>query len=65
MNAKKEKTDSDKVEEPATVYESLKLKQQGSDRPTFDFDEEFKKGYTPEQFKEEMFKRIKAYPWKK
>ena len=29
------------------------------------FDEEMKNGFTPEQFKAEMHKRIKAYPWKK
>lgn len=65
MNTKKEKIELPKVEEPAVVYESSKLKFEGVDSPAFNFDEEFKKGYTPEQFKEEMFKRIKAYPWKK
>jgi len=35
------------------------------DRATFNFDGEVKKGFTPEEFKAEMFKRIKAYPWKK
>lgn len=29
------------------------------------FDAEFAKGLTPEEFKAEMSKRIKAYPWKK
>lgn len=45
-------------------YESSKLKCKGFDRTTFDFDKEFKKGLTPEEFKAEMTKRIKAYPWK-
>jgi hypothetical protein len=65
MNPKKENSKVTKMEEPAVVYESSKMKSQGIDRDTFNFDEEFKKGYTPEQFKEEMFKRINAYPWKK
>lgn len=65
MNPKRENPKTTKMEEPAVVYESSKAKSQGIDRDNFNFDEEFKKGYTPEQFKEEMFKRIKAYPWKK
>jgi hypothetical protein len=65
MNPKKENSKIIKVEEPFVVYESSKMKFQGIDRATFDFDEEVKKGYTPEEFKAEMHKRIKAYPWKK
>ena len=34
------------------------------DRETFNFDNEFKKGLTPKEFKDEMAKRIKTYPWK-
>jgi len=65
MNAKKENPKVSKVEEPSVDYEVSKTKFKGIDRNTFDFDEEMKKGYTPEQFKAEMHKRIKAYPWKK
>jgi hypothetical protein len=65
MNAKKENPKENKVEEPSVDYEVSKTKFRGIDRDTFDFDEEMKKGYTPEQFKAEMHKRIKAYPWKK
>ncbi|WP_428230055.1 hypothetical protein [Flavobacterium sp.] len=46
-------------------YEVQKPKFKGIDRETFDFDAEFAKGLTPEEFKAEMSKRIKAYPWKK
>jgi hypothetical protein len=65
MNAKKENSKINKVEEPSVEYEISKAKFKGIDRATFDFDEEMKKGYTPEEFKAEMLKRIKAYPWEK
>lgn len=65
MNPEKENPKTTKVEEPSVAYESSKVKFKGIDPATFDFDEEFKNGYTPEEFKEEMYKRIKAYPWKK
>ena len=32
---------------------------------TFNFDEEFKKGIPLEEFKTEMLKRVRNYPWKK
>jgi hypothetical protein len=64
MNPKKENPKTNKVEEPSVNYESSKLKFKGIDSATFDFDEEFKNGLTPEEFKAEMHKRIKAYPWK-
>ncbi len=60
MNPKKETPKITKVEEPSVVYESSKLKFQGIDRATFDFDEEFKNGLTPEEFKAEMYKRIRG-----
>jgi hypothetical protein len=56
---------NDKVEEPRVEYEIQKPKFKGIDRETFDFDTEFANGLTPEEFKAEMVKRIKAYPWKK
>lgn len=65
MNPKKENPKASKAEEPSVTYESSKQKSKGIDRDTFDFDTEFEKGYTPEEFKEEMHKRINAYPWKK
>ncbi len=65
MNAKGKKTKIDKVEETAAAYDISKAKQQGIDWATFDFDAEFEKGYTLEEFKAEMHKRIQAYPWKK
>ena len=64
MNHKKESRKIAKVEEPSIVYEPSNIKFKGIDRATFDFDEEVKNGYTPEEFKAEMHKRIKAYPWK-
>ena len=65
MNAKGKKSKIDKVEEAAAAYEFSKQKQQGIDHTTFDFDAEFEKGLTVEEFKAEMHKRIQAYPWKK
>ena len=65
MDSKKENSKISKAEEPSAAYETPKIKFKGIDRTTFNFDEEFKNGLTPEQFKEEMHKRINAYPWKK
>ena len=65
MSAKKISSKLPKVEEPAVVYKSSQVKPKGIDRATFDFDTEFANGLTPEEFKAEMLKRIKAYPWKK
>ncbi|CAN1499033.1 hypothetical protein MCETHM1_00432 [Flavobacteriaceae bacterium] len=61
MNSKKENPKVNKVEEPSIVYESAKVKFKGIDRATFDFDEEVRNGYTPEEFKAEMHKRIKGW----
>ena len=44
---------------------TIEAQQKGIDQSTFDFDAEMERGYTPEEFKVEMVKRIKAYPWKK
>ena len=65
MIPKKDNPKINKTEEPSATYETSKIKLKGIDRTTFDFDEEFKNGLTPEEFKAEMHKRIKAYPWKK
>ena len=50
-----------KVEEPSVDYESSKTKFKGIDRATFDFDEEFKKGLTPEEAKAESLRRIREW----
>ncbi|MHC0446000.1 hypothetical protein ACWA1F_11345 [Flavobacterium sp. 3-218] len=65
MDAKKENEKNNKFEEPAVDYKPIRPKFKGIDHETFDFDAEFAKGLTPEEFKTEMSKRIKAYPWKK
>lgn len=65
MDSKNGNEKINKVEEPAVEYQALKPKFEGIDHETFDFDAEFAKGLTPEEFKAEMSKRIKAYPWKK
>lgn len=65
MNAKKYNAKITKVEEPSIVYEDAKAKLKGIETIPFDFDAEFKNGYTPEEFKAEMHKRIKSYPWEK
>ncbi len=61
MNPKKENPKITKVEEPAEVYESLKIKLKGIDRATFDFDAEFAKGLTPEEAKTESIRRIREW----
>ncbi|KIA96036.1 hypothetical protein OA93_17130 [Flavobacterium sp. KMS] len=61
MNAKKENSKINKVEEPSVEYEVSKVKFKGIDRATFDFDEEMKKGYTPEEAKAESIKRIREW----
>ncbi len=61
MNPKKENPKITKVEEPAVVNESSKIKSQGIDRATFDFDEEFKNGLTPEEAKAESIRRIREW----
>ncbi|WP_185964811.1 hypothetical protein [Flavobacterium franklandianum] len=48
MNPKKENPKISKVEEPNVVCEFSKIKFKGIDKVTFDFDEEFKNGLTPE-----------------
>lgn len=65
MDVEKNKSENSKAEEPSIGYETSKIRFKGIDRATFNFDEEVKKGFTPEEFKVEMYKRIKAYPWKK
>jgi hypothetical protein len=65
MSPKKESLKVIEEEEPSVVYEPSKVKFEGIDRATFDFDEEVRNGFTPDEFKAEMSKRIKAYPWKK
>ena len=60
MNSEKENPKT-KAEEPSTAYEVSKTKLQGINLATFDFDEEFKNGYTPEEAKAESMKRIKEW----
>lgn len=62
MAKQKENSKPNKVEEPSVSYSVSK--KQGVDE-NFDFEAEFENGLTAEQFKEEMHKRINAYPWKK
>jgi hypothetical protein len=61
MNPKKENPKVNKVEEPSIVYESSKVKFKGIDRATFDFEEEVRNGFTPEEAKVESIKRIRAW----
>jgi hypothetical protein len=60
MNAKEDNPKVNKVEEPSVDYKVSKIKFKGIDRATFNFDEEFKKGYTVEEAKAEMRKRMQA-----
>jgi hypothetical protein len=65
LSNKKPEKDTSKVEEPSIVYQIKDVAYITPDNPAFDFDAEWEKGYTPDEFKAEMFKRIAAYPWKK
>ena len=58
MDAEIKKSENTKAEEPSLDYETSKIKFKGIDRATFDFDEEAKKGYTPEEAKAESIRRI-------
>ena len=51
------------VSEPTTEYETEKSTQ-GFSRDS-DLKERFKNGYTSEDFRTEIKKRIRRYPWKK
>lgn len=61
MNAKKENSKINKVEEPSVTYEASPAKFKGIDRATFDFDEEMKKGFMPEEAKAQSIKRIRQW----
>jgi hypothetical protein len=61
MNPKKETPKTTRLEEPAVNYETSKIKFKGIDRATFDFDEEFKNGLTPEEAKVESIRRIREW----
>lgn len=63
MAKQKENSKPNKVEEPSVSYTLSNAKNKKASET--DFDKEFENGYTSEQFKEEMYKRINAYPWKK
>jgi len=64
MDAEKKKSENTKAEEPSVDYETSKIKFKGIDRATFNFDEEVKKGYTPEEAKAESIRRIRGW-WEK
>ncbi len=63
MNSRKQnhKKDTNKVEEPTVSYGISKK----SIEAKLDFDKEFENGYTVEEFRAEMHKRINSYAWKK
>lgn len=52
------------VENSEVLNEIEKILNQ-NDKIEFDFDKAYLEGYTVSEFKEEIFKRIKSYPWKK
>jgi hypothetical protein len=51
-----------KVENQSILDRVSKIKEETASIPVFDLDTEWESGYTVEEFKEEMYKRIKAYP---
>ena len=61
MNSKKHNPKINKAEEPSAPYEISKIKFKGIDRTTFDFDEEFKNGLTPEEAKAESIRKIREW----
>ena len=64
MDAENNKSENSKAEEPSIGYEPSKIRFKGIDRATFNFDEEVKKGFTPEQAKAESIRRIREW-WAK
>ena len=64
MDAENNKSENSKAEEPSLGYEPSKIRFKGIDRATFNFDEEVKKGLTPEQAKAESIRRIREW-WAK
>jgi len=60
MNAKKGKSELQKVEEPTVSYKVSETKEEETNS-AFDFDTEFKKGYTVEQAKAESMRRIREW----
>lgn len=64
MDIEKNKSEKSKAEEPSIGYEPSKIRFKGIDRATFNFDEEVKKGLTPEQAKAESIRRIREW-WAK
>ncbi len=58
-----DKSNSRKVEDPATAYKSIP-KQKGIEAD-FDFDKAFEAGLTIEEARAEMHKRIAKWDWKK
>lgn len=52
------------VQSPAILEEIEKILNQNEKRK-FNFQEEWEKGLTPDEFMVEMKKRINAWPWKK
>jgi hypothetical protein len=61
MNSKNENQKKSKVNEPSTAYEASKVKFKGIDRVTFDFEEEVRNGYTPEEARAESIRRIREW----
>ena len=64
MDAENNKSENSKAEEPSIGYKTSKIRFKGIDRATFNFDEEVKKGLTPEQAKAESIRRIREW-WAK
>lgn len=64
MDAENNKSENSKAEEPSIGYKPSKIRFKGIDRATFNFDEEVKKGLTPEQAKAESIRRIREW-WAK
>jgi len=61
MNSKKHNPKINKAEKTSAPYEISKIKFKGIDRATFDFDEEFKNGLTPEEAKAESIRKIREW----
>jgi hypothetical protein len=61
MNPKSNKPKINKAEEPSMPYETSKIKLEGINSATFDFDAEFEIGYTAEDAKAESIRRIREW----
>ena len=61
MNAKKNKSEINKLEENAASSDRILSKQKGIDPEPVEFEAEFQTGYTPDEAQAEALRRIRLW----